>query len=87
MSTIKTWTMTQSDLEDTADSIKAVIAEAMVDSGILAADAANKWCASHTLIMRKKNIFKTISDLWEKSEESKGMFFIAVKTTNKEEDK
>jgi hypothetical protein len=80
MATINTWNMTQENMEDTADMVKAIVAEAMVGDGLLPAEVADAWCASHTVIMRKKSIFRTISDLWKKAEESqKGMMLMVVK--------
>lgn len=39
---------------------------------------ADDYCASHTIILRKKRIFRTISDLFTNAEESKKSNYIIV---------
>ena len=35
--------------------------------GILDKDIADEYCRTHTVILRKKGFFRTLSDLWNKN--------------------
>lgn len=71
MATMWTSTFTKDTLEDYIDQIKVVIVGGLVRSGILGKDEADEWCENHTVILRKKSLFRTISDKW-KSEKPDG---------------
>lgn len=56
--------MTNEEMEDFADQVKSVILSALVKEKKLENDEAEEWAESHTLIIRKKNIFRTLSNKW-----------------------
>ncbi len=69
MSTLAMFQYTTSDIEDNADILKAIILKALVCDGLLDAEEADGWAVAHTLIIRKKSIFRTLSERWKKEEE------------------
>ena len=73
------FSFTHEELETYIDNIKPVIVVGLVKSGLLDADDADKWCEEHTVLLRKKSLFRTISDKWKKDEETKGNYVIVVK--------
>jgi len=77
--TIETYySMTQSDLEEFADQIKVAILMALADSDVIVMDDAREWAENHTVILRKKGIFRTLTDKWRKTEEVSGHEVIVV---------
>ena len=60
---------TTSDIEENADVLKTIILKALVSDDLLDAEEADEWAATHTLIIRKKSIFRTLSGLWKKEQE------------------
>jgi hypothetical protein len=74
------YVMSRENLEETADFIKTVVVRALVENSNLIFEEADDWCKNHTVIMRKKNIFETLSDKFRKTEESSSsQHFIVVK--------
>lgn len=71
--------VTKEDLEVNADLCKVTILRELVAEGLMDEKIADKWCAAHTVILRKKNLFRTISKLFKKEEESEGLLYIVVK--------
>jgi len=69
MSTRHIYTYDSTDLEDLADFVKVQIMRALVSEGYLSKDDADDWCEVHTVVMRKKSIFRTLLDRWKKAEE------------------
>jgi len=68
--------------EDFADGVKASVLAALVKEKIIKEDIAEDWCENHTIILKKKTIFKTISDKWFKEaslKDSEGDYVIVVK--------
>ena len=65
-------------LEDYADSVKVIIVGALAGDGLIDKEIADTWCSEHTVIRRKKNIFRTISKLWRDTEEAEGMYMMVV---------
>lgn len=59
-----TYSLTKEDLEDWGESFKTAIVSALVSENIIELSVADEWCASHTVILKKKSIFKTISNLF-----------------------
>lgn len=78
MSSFSAFSLTEKDLENTADIIKTTILANLVKEGLLNFDAANDWCATHTIIVRNKTIFRTISKLWKETAENSGLYYIVV---------
>jgi hypothetical protein len=81
MGGIEMWSVTISEVESLADDLKMFVVGAMVRDGLLEKEVADEWAKEHTIIVRKKNIFRTITNLWEKAEEAKGYYFLVVSIT------
>lgn len=88
MTTMSTWTFDKETLEETLDVAKSVTLADLVNEGLLSKDVAEHYCASHVLIIKKKSIFRTISDRWFKEKERKGLYLdMASIKVSKEENK
>ena len=77
-----TYTYSVDNLEDLIESIKVATLQALVVENLIKENVADEWCENHTLIFKKKGIFKTISDKWFKEIPMKngdGEYLIAVK--------
>ena len=82
MSTLAMFQYTTADMEDTADVLKAILLKALVDDGLLTASIADDWAATHTLIIRKKNLFRTLTDRWlNVTEKEHAWYWMVVRTT------
>lgn len=66
-------------MENYADHIKIVVLAALVRDGKLTEQDAEKWATSHTIIRRKKGFFRTISDVFAKTEEAETGYLLVVK--------
>jgi hypothetical protein len=75
-------TYTKESLEEYSDQVKIAIMTSLVSEKILEQEAADEWCANHTVILRKKSIFRTLTDKWLKSEKERGDFILIVKRTS-----
>ncbi len=73
-----TFTMTAIDLEEWLDLGKASIISSLAREGCLGEAEAEAWAATHTIVIRKKNIFRTVSKAWKKQEEVKGYYLLVV---------
>lgn len=78
MSSLDMYSLTKMDMEEQAETIKLTIFKALVRDGVIDFDVADKWCQTHSVILTKKTIFKTISNLWEKKDSSGGYFYSVV---------
>jgi len=79
---MKMYTTTKENLEDDADLTKLVVLRALINEGIIDKDVGEKWSEEHTIILRKKPFFRTITDKWKKEEEEKDKeYYIVVKKT------
>ena len=81
MGTIDMISLTREELEEWNDQTKVVILGALVRDGLLTSDVADSWAKANTVIYRKKGIFRTLSDLWNKESESRGLYALVVKRT------
>jgi hypothetical protein len=75
----KSYSLQRDELEDLIDTVKLVVVGALVKEKIMKEDEADKWCEDHTIIIRKKTFFKTISDKWFNKKEEKNDLLIVVK--------
>lgn len=73
-----TYTMTNEDLEETADVVKVTVLDALVKEGFIKYEEADTWCASHGVKVIKKNIWRTLSDKWRKETECEGILYQMV---------
>jgi len=72
------YSFTHSDLEENADFIKTVIVKSLIEDGLLPEKEAEEWCKNHTLVIKTKSIFRTISELWNESEEATDGYFYYI---------
>lgn len=70
------YSYSRSDLEETLDSVKTAILLALVKEGVIKAEAAEEWSKTHTVIVREKSFFRTLTDLWRKEDTEAGRFTI-----------
>ena len=76
--TVTMYAYDRQGLEDFADAIKRVVVGKLVHEGLLDEDVADEWCAHHTVIGRKKTIFRTLCKRWEDVEKAEGYYWIVV---------
>ena len=86
MGTINTWQLTQDEMESWMDSTKVSIIHSLVTEGLMDWEEADEWAATHSIVLRKKNIFRTLSDTWKKQEEVDGYYILVVKLPEQVED-
>lgn len=86
MSSYNVYTLDREQLEEMADKIKLVVLNALVEEGRMTFEEADKWCKEHTIIQKKKTFFRTLSDLWTKTETVKDAYYwVIVKLVKREE--
>jgi hypothetical protein len=70
------------ELVDTADTLKVIIVSALLNDGIIKdKKAADEWCSKHSVIIRKKSMFRDLFGKWSKEKETTdGVFFVVVKS-------
>ena len=68
MSGISMYSLTKGEIENNMDKAKVVVLKALVNEGLMSKEEADEWCASHSVILIKKGIFRTITDRWFNSE-------------------
>ena len=78
MATLVTYHLTNEDIEEIADLIKVTIMDKLRRDGILDLDRADDWCKTHTVIIVKKSVFRTISEFWKNAGEYEGLAFEVV---------
>ncbi len=66
---MEVYNLTKDELEDFADNVKVVILKALVIDKLIPEEIADEWSSSHTVIHRRKSIFRTISNLWKNEKE------------------
>ena len=76
MGTIPMFDFTQPQMEERYDEIKRLVVTALVNDGLIDHDKADEWCSNTTFIMKRKGIFRTISDRWRKTDTTKDMWTI-----------
>ena len=69
MGTLAMFQYTTSDIEENADILKTIILKALVGDGLIAPEIAEEWAVNHTLIIRKKSIFRTLTDRWKEEKD------------------
>lgn len=60
----------QSDLEDNFDNVKSAILVALAKEGVIEETVAEEWSKTHTIIVRKKSFFRTLTNLWWKEKDN-----------------
>ena len=77
MATIEMWEANKELVEEWCDQAKSAILKELVRDGIMEREAADEWAATHTVLLRKKGFFRTISDKWWKHEADHFYFLVA----------
>jgi hypothetical protein len=77
--TIQTYNFSQTEAEDFMDKTKSVVMSALVKEGVLEYEEAEEWSKTHTVILRKKTIFRTITNIWTEATEIDGSYLLVVK--------
>ncbi len=57
-------------LEDAYDTVKILVLEGLIRDNLIDEKKAEKWAQNNTMIIRKKSIFKTLSDRWKNEKTS-----------------
>ena len=78
MGTIAMYSLMASEIEDIADTVKACVLRALASDGLIEEQAADNWAAVHTVIVRKKTVFRTLTSLWRDMQETDGLYYIVV---------
>jgi len=67
-------------LEDIIDTAKTQIIAALIKKKLLTVTEGEDWCENHTIILKKKSLFKTVSDKWfNTKEETENAVLLVVK--------
>ncbi len=74
-------TYTKEQLEEYSDQVKIAVMQSLVNEEVLSKDDADVWCENHTVILRKRSLFRTLTEKWLKSTKEKGDFILVVKKT------
>lgn len=72
------FTLDKSGLEEALDQAKAVVLISMVNEGLISLEDAEIWAATHTIVLKKKGFFRTLTDRWKKSDEVEGHLMFVV---------
>ncbi len=64
------YSYSQSTLEDCYDSAKVAVLMALAEEGVIEETVAEEWSKTHTIIIRKKSFFRTLSNLWRKEKDN-----------------
>jgi hypothetical protein len=59
--------------------VKLAIVMSMVRENLIDSKIADEWCTTHTVILKKKSIFRTISNLFLNAENADTRYYIVVK--------
>ena len=78
MTTIQTWNLSKEEMEDFMDHAKAAVMKSLVREGVLDLEEADEWSKTHTIILKKKNFFRTITNIWEQEQETDGTYVLVV---------
>jgi hypothetical protein len=78
MGKIEMFSMTKEELEDDYDKVKTVVLSCLVHDKIITKEKADAWARVHAPILRRKNIFRTLSDLWSKTDEKADTWKILI---------
>jgi hypothetical protein len=76
----KSYNLQIDELETLIDTVKFVVIGSLVNEKVMEEEEADKWCQEHTVIIRKKSFFRTITDKWLKEKgETEGDILIVIK--------
>lgn len=82
-----TYTFTNEQLEETLDTSKIIVLKSLIKEGMIDMDRAEDWCKNHTVLVKEKSFFRTISNLWRNTKKSSdSLVLIIVKRIIPEED-
>ena len=72
------WSLNKEQIEEYSDKVKTSVVATLVTEGALDTDLADEWCSQHSIILTKKNIFRTITDKWRKDESDTDNYLIKI---------
>lgn len=73
------YTLSTEEYEEAMDHAKAAVISALVKEGVMTNEEGDEWSVSHTIIVRKKNVFKTfLSKFWDDSKKAEGNYLLVV---------
>lgn len=72
------FTLDKSDLEEALDQAKAVVLISLVNEGILPLEVAEDWASTHTIVLKKKGFFRTLTDRWKRTDDVQGHLMFVV---------
>ena len=75
MTSYFTWSFDKEQREDEADNIKMIVMADLVNRGLIEKEEADDYCANSTLILRKKTIFRTFTERWNKADSAGEKYF------------
>ena len=52
--------------------------DSLVCQGLIDSKTANRWSENHTIVIRSKGFFRTLTDKWKTTKTSNANFFIVV---------
>ena len=78
MAGMSVYSLTAEEIEELADVIKVSILRALIKGGLIEEQAADDWAITHTVITRRKTIFRTLTTLWKNTEEIDGLYYLVV---------
>ena len=76
---VEAMVVNREEMEDWLDTGKAAVLKALVDEGLIDVKVANEWAKRHKILLMKKTLFKTVTNLWNKEEEFDGYYLNMVK--------
>ena len=72
------FTLDKGDMEEALDQAKAVVLISLVNEGVIKLEDAETWASTHTVILKKKGFFRTLTDRWKKTEDVQGHLMFVV---------
>jgi hypothetical protein len=87
MASYFTWSFDKEQREDEADNIKMIVMSDLVKQGLIDNDVADEYCENTTILLRKKTMFRTISEKWKKTETAGERYFWVPVQITKEKTK
>jgi len=76
---MEVYSLTIEELEDNLDACKASVLTALVNEELLDLEKAKDWSENHTVLIRRKSFFRTITDKWLNEPKNDMIKMIVVK--------
>jgi hypothetical protein len=72
------FTLDKGDMEEALDQAKAVVLISLVNEGLLSLEEAEIWASTHTVVLKKKSFFRTLTDRWKRTDDVQGHLMFVV---------